>query len=81
MNIAIDSSIYRQAQIYAQSQRQSLSTIVESYLLRLINKNRAKEQETVPDVVLSLLGAGEPVAEDDLNGRQAYSQYMEEKYK
>lgn len=81
MNIAIDSSIYRQAQIYAQSRRQSLSTIVESYLLRLINKNRAKEQETVPDVVLSLLGAGEPVAEDDLNGRQAYSQYMEEKYK
>lgn len=34
----------------------------------------------VPDVVLSLLGAGEPVAEHDLNAREAYHQYLMEKY-
>ena len=33
------------------------------------------------DVVLSLLGAGEPVAKDDLNGCDAYYHYLEEKYK
>ena len=30
----------------------------------------------VPDVVLSLLGAGEPVADHDLNAREAYHQYQ-----
>ena len=44
MNITIDSSIYQQAQIYAQSQRQSLSTIVENYLLWLIHKPQATEK-------------------------------------
>ena len=35
----------------------------------------------VPDVVLSLLGAGAPIADDDLNARNAFNQYLEEKYK
>ena len=34
----------------------------------------------VPDMVLSLLGAGEPVADHDLNAREAYHQYQMEKY-
>ena len=34
----------------------------------------------VPDVVLNLLGAGEPVADYDLNAREAYHQYQMEKY-
>ena len=46
--------------------------------MQLVNK--AKHQQEVPDVVLSLLGAGQPVAKDDLNGHEAYYQYMEEKY-
>ena len=38
-------------------------------------------EDITPDIVLSLLGAGEPVADDDLNARDAYQQYLEEKYK
>ncbi|MBR7022517.1 MAG: hypothetical protein IKI09_03475 [Bacteroidales bacterium] len=38
-------------------------------------------EQAVPDVVLSLLGAGLPLADDDLNGRKAYYQHLEEKYK
>lgn len=34
----------------------------------------------VPDVVLNLLGAGESVADYDLNAREAYHQYQMEKY-
>ena len=37
--------------------------------------------QSVPDVVHSLLGAGEPVADEDLNARDAYNKYLKDKYK
>ena len=43
--------------------------------------NKAVAKEEVPDIVLSLLGAGTHVADDDLNARKAYNEYLEEKYK
>ena len=46
-----------------------------------INPTLYGSAQIVPDVVLSLLGAGESVAKDDLNGRDAYYHYLEEKYK
>ena len=81
MDIAIDNKIYNQAQIYANQQGLNLSTIVEKFLLRFIGRSEIATTDSVPDIVLSLLGAGEPVADDDLNGRKAYNQYLEEKYK
>ena len=58
---------------------------VSHYVKRLRSHTRPTSQEaakeTVPDIVLSLLGAGEPVADDDLNARKAYNQYLEDKYK
>ena len=30
------------------------------------------EEQSIPDIVLSLLGAGMPLTDDDLNGREAY---------
>ncbi len=59
---------------------------VQHYVRRLrrhahpANKTAAKDEE-VPDIVLSLLGAGSPVADDDLNASKAYNEYLEEKYK
>ena len=44
-----------------------------------VNKTAAKEE--VPDIVLSLLGAGTLVDAHDLNARKAYNEYLEEKYK
>jgi len=38
------------------------------------------DRQPIPDVVLSLLGAGLPLAEDDLNGREAYYRHLEEKH-
>ena len=43
---------------------------------RTVNKRADKEE--VPDIVLSLLGAGTPVADDDLNARKAYNEYLED---
>ena len=81
MNVTINSNIYRQASDYAQSRGLNLSDVIENFLVRFIGKSKVSEAEQqVPDIVLSLLGAGESVAEDDLNAREAYNKYLEEKY-
>lgn len=92
MNVAINSSIYRQASDYAQSQGLDLTEVIETFLIRFIGKGKkatereegnacsdvseleqahvkekaAETEQPVPDIVLSLLGAGVPVADDDL---------------
>lgn len=82
MDVAINNNIYKQASAYAQQQGLNLTSVIEDFLVRFIRRNKsAATEQTVPDIVLSLLGAGEPFAEDDLNGREAYQQYLEEKYK
>jgi hypothetical protein len=35
----------------------------------------------IPDIVLNLLGTGEPVDEDDINGRKEVYTYLEAKHK
>ena len=81
MEITINNKIYKQAQEYAQQRGMNLSTIIENYLLRFIGKNDSTpDDETIPDVVLSLLGAAEATDPDDMNGRASYYKYLEEKY-
>lgn len=57
---------------------------VQHYVRRLRHHARpvskVTDKEAVPDIVLSLLGAGLAVADDDLNARKAYNEYLEEKY-
>ena len=43
--------------------------------------NNSIDEQTIPDVVLSLLGAGLPLDDNDLNGRNAHYQFLEEKHK
>ena len=81
MQIAINPNVYIPAQAFAQKQGLALTSVIEKFLIRYIRENEQTVERPVPDVVLSLLGAGEPVAEDDLNGREAYYQYLEEKHK
>lgn len=81
MEIVINRNIYQQAQTYAQQQGLNLTTVIEDFLVRFIGKSQETADENIPDVVLSLLGAGEAVDDDDLNARKAYYQYLEEKYK
>ena len=81
MEVTIDKGIYNQALETAKRQGLNLNTIIENYLVRFIGKSHKNSTEVVPDVVLSLLGAAEPSDSSDLNGREAYYQYLEEKYK
>lgn len=81
MQIAINPNVYIPAQTFAQQQGLNLTSVIENFLIRFVRENKQAVEQPVPDVVLSLLGAGELVAEDDLNGREAYYQYLEEKHK
>ena len=74
MEVAINNNIYRQALDYATQQGLSLTEVIESFLVRFIGRSKAASEQPVPDIVMSLYGAGEPVSESDLNAREAYYQ-------
>jgi len=82
LQISLDKRVADIAYSYAKEKGESLSSIVEAYLKQMasqINDKKVREEE-VPDVVMSLLGAGVPIADDDLNGRKAYTEYINEKH-
>ena len=82
MQIAIDPTIYGTAQIYAEQKGLNLTVMIENFLERFIQEKKATNEQELPDVVFSLLGAsGGQLADDDLNGRNAYHKHLEEKYK
>lgn len=81
MEVAIDSQLYRQASTFAQQQGLNLTSVIENFLMHFIGNSKAAEEQAVPDIVLSLLGAGESSTEDNMNPNDAYYQYLEEKYK
>lgn len=81
MEVAINSQLYQQASTYAQQQGLNITSVIENFLVRFVGTSKNATEQAVPDVVQSLLGAGEKVAEDDLNAREAYYEYLEEKYK
>lgn len=56
---------------------------VINYIRSLIRNSRegsAALEEPVPNIVKSLIGAGEKVAENDLNARETFHQHEMEKY-
>ena len=75
--------MYGTAQTYAEQKGLDLTLMIENFLKRFISKEKAKSQEhDLPDIVAGLLGAAQgEVAEEDLNGKEACYQYIEEKYK
>ncbi len=82
VQINLNRNIVEGAALYAKQRGVNLSSMIEDYLLRIIKSTKTESAEKkVPDVVLSLLGAGEPVSDDDINGRKAFYKHLEEKYK
>lgn len=81
MQVAINPDLYGTAQMYAEKKGLNLTTLIEDFLVRFISTKENSKEEEVPDVVLSLLGAANgQIANEDLNGRNAYYQHIEEKY-
>jgi len=82
LQISLDKRVADVAYSYAKERGESLSSIVEAYLRQVasqINAKKANEEE-LPGVVMSLLGAGAPIADDDLNGRKAYAEHINKKH-
>lgn len=48
--------------------------------MKIVHQKNPPLKSETPDIVLSLLGAGEKIPDDDLNGRNAYSKFLDEKY-
>jgi len=69
MEVTIDTKLYQQALTYAQQQGLNLTSVIENFLVRFVGSSKNTTEQAVPDVVLSLLGAGESVADEDLNAR------------
>lgn len=76
--IRLNKELVDKAQAYATAEGKSLSSIIEDFLSRLTSSR--EETEEIPDIVLSLLGAGAPVDDDDINGRKAYYSHLEQKH-
>lgn len=77
--INLDKSVVDKAVAYARQRDVDLFSLIEDYLNGLVQQSKT-EDNAIPDIVLSLLGAGQLVEEDDLNGRKAYQKYLEDKY-
>lgn len=61
-------------------QQQIEDLLLDYYVRQEPQHNTFASDQPVPDVVLRLLGAGLPLDDDDLNGRKAYYQHLEEKH-
>ena len=86
INITVMTTLELRTSIVAELDQMSVEMLesVQHYVRRLRRHactDKTATKEEVPDIVLSLLGAGTHVADDDLNARKAYNEYLEEKYK
>lgn len=82
--LTLDKYLFEDAQRYASSKGTDLTKLVESYLKRLLKKEKKVEHEDfeIPDMVMSMLGVvpSDIIDADDINGRKAYRKHLEEKY-
>ena len=81
IQIGLNKTLLDAASAYARERGLSLSEMIEDYLIRIVKMNKTMDESKneVPDIVQSLLGAGESVPDEDLNGRKSYYSYLEKK--
>lgn len=77
MTLSLDESIIKRAKKYAKSNNISLSKLIESYLTTLIQQKRNPTEIT--PLVESLSGVIN--LDDDFDVKDAYADYLIEKYK
>ncbi len=77
LTLSLNQSIIKRAKIYAKANNISLSKLIESYLATLTRESKIKSEIT--PLVKSLSGVIE--IPSDFNEKEAYSEYVLEKYK
>ena len=76
LTLTVDADIVKQAKLYAASQQQSLSKLVENYLKSLPACTNS-QKPVLTGVVAELAGI---LSEDELSNISSYSDYLQEKY-
>ena len=78
--LTLDKYLFEDAQKYANRKGTDLTKLVESYLKRLLKKEKKVEHEEldIPDMVMSMLGVvpSDSIDADDINGRKAYRKHF-----
>lgn len=81
LTLKLDKYVIDKAKVYASSQKRSLSRLIESYLKSLIDTDKT---ETTDDIVISpfvkSLQTGVKIPAN-LDYKEAYGDYLAEKYK
>lgn len=77
LTLSLNGTIIESAKTYAKSNNTSLSKLIESYLAMLTTRN--KVTKSITPLVESLSGV--ITLDDSLNVKDAYTNYLIEKYK
>lgn len=86
-NITLDDALVKQAKpSFANDKalklwlQQQMEELLRNHVRQESLIGTIQDKQAVPDVVLSLLGACAPLADNDLNERNSHYQYLEEKH-
>ncbi|MBO4964439.1 MAG: hypothetical protein J6C31_08355 [Prevotella sp.] len=81
-SISLNKGLVNQALQITRAKGMNLSDVIERFLITFVSSDKEHEmKEKYPDVVLSLLGKGAPIDDNDINGRVAYHEHLINKYK
>lgn len=83
--ISIDPNLYKGAELYAKLHNISIKSLVEKALLNILgqenNSFELKKEADLSPEVKSLIGIAKPSSpKEDINGRDARMEYLNEKY-
>lgn len=81
LTLKLDKQVIENAKDYASSQKRSLSRLIESYLKSLVNTDKTETKNVIeisPFVKSLQTGVKIPA---DYNYKEAYTDYLAEKYK
>lgn len=80
LTLTVDPEVIRQAKIYAASQQQSLSKLVENFLKTLPEEpgnTQSSPEKKLTGITAELAGI---ISEKDLKDINSYTDYLQEKY-
>jgi hypothetical protein len=78
LTLKLDKDVIAQAKVYARDHQESLSSLVERYFRVLIDQSSWADHEEISSTVRELSGIIRLDEVDD--GREAYTDYLLEKY-
>ncbi|HEV2832764.1 MAG TPA: DUF6364 family protein [Hanamia sp.] len=80
LTLKLDKEVIESAKKYAETQKRSLSEIIESYLQSLVNQDLKDEGEIIISPFVKSMSSGVHIPAD-LDYKAEYSKHLSDKYK